>query len=82
MRLKHVLPAMSVLAAVLAGCGSGRETPMAKVPRYEVFETTVSSDKTYDNPFTEATLRARFTGPKGRKVELAGFYSGGGGWKR
>jgi len=85
MRFRFILLAASVVATILAGCGgdstSGGETSMEKVGRYEVFEATVSSDKTYANPFTEAELRARFTGPKGRKVDVTGFYSGGSEWK-
>ena len=78
-RLKEML--LGILVTVLAGCAGGRETPMEKVGRYEVFEVTLESGAKYGNPFTDAEVKARFVGPKGRAVEVTGFYYGANQWK-
>ena len=71
-----VLVVLAVLMLGSAPCAA--QTP---VGRFEVFELTFVSDRTFDNPFTEVQVSATFTAPDGRAVKLEGFYFQGNEWK-
>src|SRR5579862_407827 len=45
-----------------------------KVERYDVFETALTTNEKFENPFTNAQLRGKFTGPDGKSFDVAGFY--------
>ena len=45
------------------------------VAKWEIFEESFGSDRSYDNPFTEAGLTVVFEGP-GRRLWIDGFYDG------
>ena len=63
------------MAALLA-CAAA-----AQVPRYGVFETALTADRDFENPFTEARVTAEFRSPDGRKFVTEGFYYGGAEWR-
>ena len=52
----------------------------ASTPLYGVFETSITNNNTYTNPFNykEIELQTTFTSPSGRKVDFFGFYNGDG----
>lgn len=50
----------------------------AQIPLYGLFETTINNSKSYNNPFTNVELNAKFTSPTGRVVNFFGFYDGNG----
>lgn len=52
-----------------------------KVDCFGVYEATITSDEKFENPFTEAQVRAKFTGPDQKSVELDGFYFQENQWK-
>jgi len=64
-------------------CGSVAFADSAEqvVGRYEVFEVTLTADKPVADPFRDVKVAAEFVSPRGRKVEVAGFYYGEGKWK-
>lgn len=41
------------------------------------WEQALKSARHYDNPYTDVTLRVRFTGPQGRRIAAYGFWDGG-----
>jgi hypothetical protein len=51
------------------------------VEKYGVFEGSLKSSEKFDNPFTQAQLRGKFTGPDGKAVDVAGFYYQNDEWK-
>jgi hypothetical protein len=51
------------------------------VGQYDVFEVTLASDETFVDPFRDAKAHATFRGLSDRKVDVAGFYDGGGKWR-
>ncbi|MGH9199550.1 MAG: DUF5060 domain-containing protein, partial [Acidimicrobiia bacterium] len=44
-------------------------------------ELTFEAAQTYDNPYTEGTMDATFTGPGGRHMVMPGFWDGGDTWR-
>lgn len=46
------------------------------IPPYQVFEITLSCDRTYPNPFTDAACEAVFTSPSGEVFSVGGFFYG------
>lgn len=52
----------------------------ATVPRYEIFQLSLPSTASFDNPFTGAQVKARFKSPAGRTLTVPGFYYGDGTW--
>ena len=72
-------PRMSFLAtACLAVAAAVAHAQQASVPLYGRFETQLTNDKVYTNPFKDVLLEATFTAPSGRKVAFVGFYDGDG----
>lgn len=67
----------SILTFVMLG-----ESPAmaANIELYDVFETVVTNDKSYTNPFDycEIELQAVFTSPSGKQVKFFGFHDGDG----
>ena len=51
------------------------------IPRYGLFELSIKPDATYDNPFFDVALEARFIAPDGGWRAIKGFHYGGGVWK-
>src|ERR1041384_4706338 len=51
------------------------------VEQYDVFETTLHLKEPLNNPFVEARLDAKFTGPDRKTYQVAGFYTGENEWK-
>ncbi len=68
--------ALTMLLALLASAAFA-----ADVGRFDVFEVTLASDETFENPFWDADVRAEFTAPDGLKVHVEGFYFGAKEWK-
>ncbi len=85
---KIALVAILLPAVVLLSCGGGEsrlEIPSdgaLRVPLYGLFETSVTNDRHYKNPFSSVMLEARFTSPSGRMVKFWGFYDGGTLWRQ
>ncbi len=50
-------------------------------PKWGLAELTVRLDKTYANPFTDASVEAEFEGPGGEKIAARGFYDGDHTWR-
>jgi hypothetical protein len=73
-----------ICLVLLACCWLPAAPPRAEgssVPRYEVFEVTLTSSKSYANPFLDVTVRVTFTAPSGRKLAPYGFHDGGSTWR-
>jgi hypothetical protein len=51
------------------------------VPRWGLFEATLTSRRASDNPLQDAELRATFTGPSKRTHTVEGFWDGGATWR-
>jgi hypothetical protein len=72
-----------VFVLVLATLGFER-LPSAQaqttVDRYGVFELSLETTESFENPFTDAHLTAEFQSPDGRKLAVPGFYYGGTTW--
>ncbi len=61
--------------------GSCEHTPVQVVPRWGLFECTVTNPHSYDNPFADVDLEATFVAPSGRHVKVFGFYDGADTWR-
>ncbi|MCD6364747.1 MAG: DUF5060 domain-containing protein [Planctomycetes bacterium] len=83
-----VFVAIGVLSA-LAGCAGATGQPghpakddsLPVVPMYDVFETTLTPNGQFDNPFRDVAVTAEFISPGGRRVSVEGFYFGQGQWR-
>ena len=64
----------------LPSTGAGLAASGSKAPLFGVFETHLTNDKTYSNPydFRVIELQATFTSPSGKKYSYFGFYDGDG----
>ena len=51
------------------------------VPRWGLFEATLLSTGTIDNPLQDVDLRATFTAPSGQQHTVRGFWDGGATWR-
>jgi hypothetical protein len=71
----HVTVAVVVWLICSASVASAQQVT---VPLYGRFETQLTHDKAYANPFTDVVLDAVFSAPSGRKVAFFGFYDGDG----
>jgi len=54
---------------------------MEKIARWEAFEITLHSPKTWANPFLDVALCADFTDGTGAPLRVDGFFDGDGCWK-
>ena len=77
-------PAMSPqVALLLVGAwvllaGGPVGTQAAAAPQaWQRWEQTLTSTRSYDNPYADATLRVTYTGPEGRSLRAYGLWDGG-----
>lgn len=68
----------SILGKPLASTAGQVETPDAAVGKWDLYEITLTSNKTYPNPFTGVDVYADFTSPTGRVIRVYGFHDGNG----
>ncbi|MFZ5830255.1 MAG: DUF4038 domain-containing protein [Planctomycetota bacterium] len=67
-----VLAAASLLAATASA-----ETAAANGPHvWQRWEHALRSSRTYDNPYADVTLRVRYNGPDGSRIDTFGFWDG------
>ena len=85
---KGLFAALALAAAVTGANGQMSPTkPPAKagkppvVPKYGIFEVSLSAAKMPGNPFRDARASAVFTSPSGKSHSVAGFYYGGKEWR-
>ena len=74
------LVCLVVVVAAASGRVSAVEAPKV-VPKWDIFEVSLTSNERFGNPFTEASVRATFTSSAGKRIEVAGFYYGGKEWR-
>ena len=80
-----ILPGSGPMAPVVATPGA----PSPQVPRYGVFELTLTATEDYDNPYlqmpgdntTPGFVVGTFNGPNGDVMEIDGFWDGQKTWK-
>jgi hypothetical protein len=73
-----------LVQSVLIGAGTlllSPEVRSATVAKWERFELKLESSANYTNPVQQATLRAVFTAPSGKKQRVYGFWDGEKTWK-
>ncbi len=81
---KFIVNALAITQLTLFCQGPNRQRLSAginKVALYGLFEIAVRNPRFYDNPFTDVTLEAGFSGPFGTARRVFGFYDGGGTWR-
>jgi hypothetical protein len=86
--MKHLLWRTRTLLFLLILCASitGRaseartEAHPKNVEQWGIEEISLHSDRTYNNPFSDVQLQARFTS-KDQSVLVSGFYDGGDTWR-
>ncbi|MGH7312082.1 MAG: DUF4038 domain-containing protein [Candidatus Rokuibacteriota bacterium] len=52
-------------------------TSSTQATQYKRWEASLTSPKTYANPFSDVTLRVQYTGPAGQMLQGFGFWDGG-----
>ena len=75
---------VTVLVGGFALMGCSRAVPPTApevVPKFGVFETSLTSSASLANPFSDAAMSAEFTSASGKRVSVAGFYYGGTEWR-
>ncbi len=82
----HVLAAALLLAAARGGyaqmSAANPTGPAEKaVPKYGVFEVSLTSDQVPQDPFWGVKVWASFTSPSAGQVRVDGFYYGGNEWR-
>jgi hypothetical protein len=55
--------------------------PTTSVPLYAPFETRLSTETVYDNPYRDISATGVFTSPSGKQLRLDGFWDGGQAWR-
>ncbi len=65
------------LAAILVGVSSAQAAAAPRPQAWQRWEHTLASARQYDNPYADVTLRVRYTGPDGRRLDGHGFWDGG-----
>ncbi len=73
-RFRCFLILVAVAGAALAGEAPGMQM-------WRQIEIPLTSSSQYENPFTDVTVSATFTGPSQRKYTVDGFYNGGNSWR-
>jgi len=82
MLLKFAVPLIAAAVVVsIAPAAARSPQPMESVPRWGLFEISVSNPRDYGNPFADVNLEATFTSPSGKKVKAGGFYDGKKTWR-
>jgi len=64
----------AILTSVASSFSAAAESPHV----WQRWEHTLASTRSYDNSYTDVTLRVRYTGPDGRIFSGHGFWDGGG----
>ena len=72
MRAAFIAAALSLLAV--------HGISAATVARYEPLDIEITSTRQFGNPWRDVRISAILTSPRGRKIELSGFYDGAGRW--
>lgn len=69
-----------ILGPIIFGSVNRYANASTQVGLYDIFETTMTNNSSYSNPFdfNEIELQATFTAPSGRQVTFFGFYDGDG----
>ena len=62
---------------ILAAAASAQTAAMQRVNTWQRWEHALTSARQYDNPYADVTLRVRYTGPDGRRLDGYGFWDGG-----
>ena len=70
---KAVLPALAMAAVCLMLVEAGQ----ADVAVWNRWEQTLTSSRTYSNPYQQVTLSVTYAGPNGQKIKGYGFWDGG-----
>ncbi len=86
MRMVHHNPRLSLLACLFtllfAGWPNAQgRSAEAGVPRWGLFEATLTSTRTSDNPLQDAELHVTFTAPSRQTRRVQGFWDGGATWR-
>lgn len=63
----------AILTSVASSLSAATESPHV----WQRWEHTLASTRSYDNSYTDVTLRVRYTGPEGRAFNAFGFWDGG-----
>jgi len=82
MLFKFAVPLIvgAVVVSIAPAVARGPQ-PMESVPRWGLFEISVSNPRDYANPFAGVNLEATFISPSGKKVKASGFYDGEKTWR-
>lgn len=71
----------ALLAMAVAMAMNGSEREKESVSLWGRFEVAVEHVGVYEDPYADATLRAEFVSPSGRRWSWWGFYDGGRTWR-
>jgi len=55
--------------------------PGSRIDRFGLFETAIPNGKSYADPYGDVSLRVTLRDPRGRVVQLEGFYDGAQTWR-
>ncbi|MBM3838539.1 MAG: DUF4038 domain-containing protein [Verrucomicrobia bacterium] len=72
---------MTVGALCAASCSTPQAERIAVVSKWDRFERSFTSRRTYPNPIQDAELRVVFTSPSGQSRLIYGFWDGSQTWK-
>jgi len=69
--------------SIFVGCGQfpTRRDGVSAVPRFDVFEATLTSTVNYANPYVDVTVEVTFVAPDGRELVVPAFYDGDATWR-
>jgi len=79
-RVAAFLIAVVAMLSHLPATGAETKQPLT-VQGNCVIEVTLTTEKTYANPFMEVTLDALITAPDGRQFKVPAFWAGGNQWR-
>jgi hypothetical protein len=65
------------LTTMFVTVASAQTESMPSPHTWQRWEHTLSSARRYDNPYADVSLRVRYTGPDGRRLDGYGFWDGG-----
>jgi len=72
----HSTLALGAIAVFATAAWSRTETTTS-LHVWQRWEHALTSARQYDNPYADVTLRVRYTGPDGRRLDGYGFWDGG-----
>ena len=70
-----------LIASLFLGAGSIRAQAIDAATTWQLWEHTLTSQKSYPEPYQDVTLTATFTGPAGRTFAVPGYWSAGNSFK-